>query len=541
MGKAKNSEIYGKAIKGVVRMKKKITEYFICAVCIVMLISDTVSASSGKTPESLRNTDIEYLVSQLKFDAREYGIITPVRDQGDTSLCWAYSTASASEASIIRSGIDKNVSARTAFLSPHQIGFARHNRGADPLGNTNGEKTNEAGNWKYAGSGTKYAAALLSEWCGPVKSGIADDANGWENAAYRLESAISVDGRRLDADKAAREKMKRAIVKYGAVTFSYNNMRQTYYYNPNGEKGSSPHACTVIGWDDTIPADSFYPGKTTTDGGWLVKNSYSSLPYFYLSYEVTCEQIYAFDYVMNDKYDNNYFYDASVSDIGAGSLLQIKQAANVFTAKGGSDNTTEQIKAVSVNTVGENTECTVEIYTDVTETQDGYFDPQTATLAATKTTYFEYGGFNCIELDDPVEIKQGSNFAAVVKVTNAYITMSENDGKSYWYRSGWSASPVAVRIKVFTKNIKKEKSAVSFADEKTVNLSGTSGKKQLILARYENEQLSDVRIVSVDFDNGKEQTVTVPAEWKKENNIRFKAFLWNSLPEMLPECPAAEL
>ena len=87
MGKAKKSEIYGKAIKGVVRMKKKITEYFICAVCIVMLISDTVSASSGKTPESLRNTDIEYLVSQLKFDAREYGIITPVRDQGDTSLC----------------------------------------------------------------------------------------------------------------------------------------------------------------------------------------------------------------------------------------------------------------------------------------------------------------------------------------------------------------------------------------------------------------------------------------------------------------------
>ena len=98
---------------------------------------------------------------------------------------------------------------------------------------------------------------------------------------------------------------------------------------------------------------------------------------------------------------------------------------------------------------------------------------------------------------------------------------------------------MAVRIKVFTKNIKKEKSAVSFADDKTVNLSGTSGKKQLILVRYENERLSDMRIVSVDFDNGKEQTVT--AEWEKENNIRFKAFLWNSLPEMLPECPAAEL
>lgn len=537
MGKAKKSEIYGKAIKGVVRMKKKITEYFICAVCIVMLISDTASASSGKTPESLRNTDIEYLVSQLKFDAREYGIITPVRDQGDTSLCWAYSTASASEASIIRSGIDKNVSARTAFLSPHQIGFARHNRGADPLGNTNGEKTNEAGNWKYAGSGAKYAAALLSEWCGPVKSGIADDANGWENAAYRLESAISVDGRRLDADKAAREKMKRAIVKYGAVTFSYNNMRQTYYYNPNGEKGSSPHACTVIGWDDTIPAGSFYPGKTTTDGGWLVKNSYSSLPYFYLSYEVTCEQIYAFDYATNDKYDNNYFYDASADDNGMGSIIQARQAANVFTAKGGNENTSEQIKAVSVGITGENAECTVEIYTDV---PDGNFSPNTATLAATKTVHFEYGGFNLVELDNPVEVKPGSNFAAVVKVSNAYITMSRDAGKSYVYRGGWNASPAAIRIKVFTKNTEKNQSTVSFTDGKTVKVSGIGGTKQLIIARYEDDKLLDLQIIPVNFDKEKEQSVALPVKWEKENNIRFKAFLWNSLPEMLPECPAAE-
>ncbi len=522
-------------------MKKMMSMYFICLVCFVLMIPNAVSANIANKPEDLRNADIEHLVSQPKFDAREYEIITPVRDQGDTSLCWAYSTASASEASILRSGIDKNVNARTAFLSPYQIGFARHNRGADPLGNTKGEITNEAGKWKYAGSGTKYAAALLSTWCGPVKSNVADEANGWENAAYKLESAIAVDGGRLDTDETAREKMKRAIVKYGAVTFSYNNMRQAGYYNPNGENGSSPHACTVIGWDDTIPAGSFYPGKTTTNGGWLVKNSYNSLPYFYLSYEVTCKQIYAFNYVMNDKYDNNYFYDAAASDIGTGSILQINQAANVFTAKGGTDNTAEQIKAVSVNTVGGNSECTVEIYTDVPKTQDGYFDPQTATLAATKTMYFEYGGFNCIELDDPVEVKKGSNFAAVVKVTNAYITMSENEGKSYLYRGGWSTSPVAVRIKVFTKNIEKEKSDVSFADEKKVNVSGTNGKKELILAKYENDLLLDMRIVPVDFDNKKEQTVAVPAEWKKEKNIRFKAFLWNSLSEMSPECAAAEL
>ena len=62
------------------------------------------------------------------------------------------------------------------------------------------------------------------------------------------------------------------------------------------------------------------------------------LPIFTELLEVTCEQIYAFDYVMNDKYDNNYFYDASATDSGIGSLLKIKQAANVFKVKGDTEN-----------------------------------------------------------------------------------------------------------------------------------------------------------------------------------------------------------
>ncbi len=84
-----------------------------------------------------------------------------------------------------------------------------------------------------------------------------------------MESAISVDGKNLNKDAAAREKMKRAIVKYGAVTFSYNNVREAYYYNPSEESGSSPHACTIIGWDDTIPAENFIRAKQQlTEDGW---------------------------------------------------------------------------------------------------------------------------------------------------------------------------------------------------------------------------------------------------------------------------------
>ena len=490
---------------------------------------------SSVLAEDLQNADIAKLAAQPKFDERDYGTVTPVRDQGNTSLCWAYSAASASETSILRSGIDKSVNANSLLLSPQQIGYARHNRGADPLGNTTGETTSNAWNWTNAGGGTKYAAALLSTWCGPVKSDIAYNANGWDNAAYKLESAIAVDGRNLNTDESAREKMKRAIVKYGAVTFSYNNVRETYYYNPNGESKSSPHACTIIGWDDTIPAENFYPGRTVTNGGWLVKNSYSSLPYFYLSYEVTCEQIYAFDYALNEKYDCNYFYDASASDSGTGSLLQINQAANVFEAKGSDENTIELIKAVSVGTVGENADCTVQIYTDV---PDGDFNPETAVLAASKTVHFEYGGFNCIELDTPVEVKKGSKFAAVVKVSNAYIAMSENEGNSYVYRGGWNLSQ-AVRIKVFTKTEEKKNSFVEFVDKTKVKAGG-SGTKTLILAMYEKERLKAWRIETVNFDTEREKTVMLPPGWEQEENVCFKAFLWNGMSDILPICPSAE-
>ena len=417
----------------------KIKNILTCAISISLFFMSSTAADATQTAEDLRNSDISKLVKQSKFDSRDYGIVTPVRDQGDTSLCWAYSTASASETSILRSGIDKSVDKSSLSLSPQQIGYARHNRGSDPINNTTGEITR-----------------------------------------------------------------------------------------------SSPHACTIIGWDDTIPAENFYPSKTTTDGGWLVKNSYSSLPYFYLSYEVTCEQIYAFDYVMNDKYDNNYFYDASATDSGIGSLLKIKQAANVFKVKGDTEN--EWIKAVSVGIVGENTDCTVEVYSDV---QDGSFNPQNAKLETTKTVYLEYGGFNCIELDKPVEVKKGSTFAVVVKVNNAYITLSENEGESYVYRGGWTPSQ-AVRIKVFTKNDEKNQNSIEFMDEGQVKVRGNGGIKQLIITMSENEELKDFYVESINFDENKEKIVTLPSGWIRIENIRYKAFLWDNFENISPECSEIE-
>ena len=100
----------------------KIKNILTCAISISLFLMSSTAADATQTAEDLQNSDISKLVKQSKFDSRDYGIVTPVRDQGDTSLCWAYSTASASETSILRSGIDKSVDKSSLSLSPQQIG-----------------------------------------------------------------------------------------------------------------------------------------------------------------------------------------------------------------------------------------------------------------------------------------------------------------------------------------------------------------------------------------------------------------------------------
>lgn len=66
------------------------------------------------------------------------GIITPVKDQGNSNLCWAYSSMAAAEASILKSGIDKTVTKDTLSLNPVRQ-LTECTKGGCPLGNTGGD------------------------------------------------------------------------------------------------------------------------------------------------------------------------------------------------------------------------------------------------------------------------------------------------------------------------------------------------------------------------------------------------------------------
>lgn len=387
------------------------------------------------------------------YDSRDYGLVTRVKDQGSSSLCWAYSAISACETSILKSGIDENASKDTLSLSPTSIGYGRYNRPSDPLNNVVGEASGN--NWLNFSGESSYAGILMSQWWGPISNSLPASTNAYENNLYKLKNMVKIydDNTFYNFDTRILE-MKKAIAKYGAITFSYNNLRETTYYNPKRETGDnySFHACTIIGWNDNISASNFIPSGTEKDGGWLIKNSYSSLPYFWLSYECVSSNIYAFDFSKQDDYDYNYFYDDSLNG-GFTEDLKTQYVANIYEAKKSTTDKDEYLKAVNVAFACKNTTVTIDIYTNLADSSD----PESGELKATKQQTFEHSGHRTIELDNLIKVSNGEKFSIVVRLSSTsssspYVATAQGNGLCYRkINERWSKiNNNALRIKGYT-------------------------------------------------------------------------------------------
>lgn len=409
-------------------MIKKVSALLL-AVLFIYLSAVPITASAKTAVPSA-----DEIVKMSKYDGRDYGIITPVKDQGDSNLCWAYSSIAASEASILRQNIG-GADASSLSLNPVAAAYRSFRRESDPLSNTDGDW--KSGDYTKATGNPLNVAKLFSMWWGPV-AGDQSNIDPFANPSYRFENAFYIPENKSNPDEGIRM-VKKAIAEYGAVTFQYNNLRECTYYNPKNESGSgsSPHACTIIGWDDNIPASKFIPGAAERDGGWLVKNSYKSCEYFWLSYDNTSSSIYAFTYAAKDKYDYNYFYDGSLDDF---SLRKDKVIANVFKAqKGGTNGKAELIKAVNVGVQGENVTVEVEIMKNLDYPFNGQDNVPVSggQSAGTTAKTFEHGGYVTVELKDPVKVDPNEWFSVIVRVSNsagnAKIVTAYRAGKDLSY------------------------------------------------------------------------------------------------------------
>ena len=420
-----------------------------------------IGFSAVKTPFSARAAanetvgnsfydSAEQIMNLSRFDPRDE--LTPVKDQGDTNLCWAYSAINASEASILKNKIGNKDSLR---VNPKALAYRKYVRKADPLGNTANYYKN-ADDWTARPGHIEQTTALLSMWQGPI-GGDKPAADVWENSLYRFESANLISSGK---DGEARiSEIKRAIAEYGAVTAScYYDGGTKQYYNDAGVKNGVPHAITLVGWDDDIDKSLFSPGQVTRNGGWLVKNSYSDNGYFWLTYEskIATTTAWTFTYAPKDSYDYNYYYDNNEDSFG---LLKLKQFANVYEAKKGTDEKEEYVEAVNVGFVGNDVNVKIKVYTNLSGW--GQTSVEKGTLAAEKAQTFKYGGYNTIKLDNPVKVSVGTYFSIVVEVSNpegnAFVSVVQSDTKKPSFRKtsdGYdyiSDGGCIARIKAYTK------------------------------------------------------------------------------------------
>ncbi len=451
--------------------KLKINIIVLLAILVMMCcpVSHDVVFADTFSNVTLNSMSIDEIAQKEKYDSRDYNIVTPNLDQGSTNICWAYATAGASETSILKDGLDSNTKDTLRF-SPTQIAYRTHNRDADPLGNTDGVYASD----KWNVTGSPYNTFLmLSQWCAPVAGDTTAKADAYENNLYRLLDAEQID-LYSTTDSYRIAEIKRAIAKYGAVTGSYYNAREVAYYNTKGEtRDGISHAMTIVGWDDTIPASSFTPKAASQNGGWIIKNSYNSLPYFYLSYDSSIGNVCGFKYAQKSEYDFNYFYD-NVSDAPMRSDGNSKYVANIFKAKKGSATHDEYIKAVNVATYGYNLTCKVEVYTNLTDPTN----PESGTLTSSGERVLEYGGYHTIKLNNLAKIEKDTYYSVVVSVGSssggsANILYSLNASENTKYKStyGWNSISYAARIKAYTVLQEKENTGKTEETEQKIDIS----------------------------------------------------------------------
>lgn len=329
-----------------------------------------------------------------RYDMRDYGRVSPVRDQGRYGTCWAFASLGALETSIRPMEDDIFSVDHMSMCNSYALDV-----------NSGGEHT--------------MSIAYLAAWQGPVLEKDDPYGDGMSDpnlpAEKHLEEALIINGRED-------ETIKSAIFRYGAIETSiysaleyvdsysmyYSSEYAAYYYD--GDETPN-HDVVVVGWDDNFPKENFTI-QPEGDGAFICKNSWGEEfgddGYFYVSYYDTkiCRKSVVYTRVGDkDNYDKIYQTDK----LGwVGQLGFSKEEAyfsNVYQAGKG-----ENLAAVSFYATDKNSEFEVYVvrnFKDVTS----FKNRELVTSGSMK-----YAGYYTVDFPEEIELEDHERYAVVVNI-----------------------------------------------------------------------------------------------------------------------------
>ena len=457
-----------------------------------------------------------------RYDLREEGYVTPVRDQQGGGNCWAFAGIAALESCIYKA------TGKSIDLSEENV--------------KNLVELYSAYGWKYdtnEGGHSEMTWGHLISWLGPVleNDDVYDDYSTLStlfDAVMHVQNVYYLPVRQNALDNYA---IKKAIMDYGGISVGIYwddsplnwDEKTSSYFVATTTKAYPNHAVCIVGWDDNYNKDNFPMGDmASTNGAWIVKNSWGEdwgdNGYFYVSYYdpvmyAVGEKNDVFTFILNDtvKYNRNYQYD-----IGGMTDFLYPQATtvyykNTFTAIGN-----DILSAFSTIFELENDyEAKIYINDELKHTQKGHSFGGYATIPLTKEFQLTSGDKFTIEIKVSAESEACFPICEVVTATRLTytegISFFSTDGKTWHDLATFTldrpdfddghryASQVAC-IKAFTRS-----SGITLESSVELNdVSTSTGVKTQIKAiiKDKNGKLINTGFATFKID-GKTETVKV--------------------------------
>jgi len=180
-----------------------------------------------------------------RFDWRDQGMVSPVKNQKSCGGCWAFATVGPMESAILRAGGPVEDLSEQALIS------------CNP--------------WGYSCSGGFWAFDMFLnpgatlESCQPYTASSGTQCVTCDHP-YTLREWAYVSGSNMPPV----DKIKTAILLNGPVAGALHASNALMYYKSGvftlDEGGDINHAVTIVGWDDTLGPN----------GAWIMKNSWGT-------------------------------------------------------------------------------------------------------------------------------------------------------------------------------------------------------------------------------------------------------------------------